>query len=331
MRISFTGLAMKYMDRNAGYGQAAEMIYKTFKKLEINCGYDIPNPDIEISFSDPWSHSFKNKNAYKIAYSAWESTDLDDKALEIMSQADEIWGTSPWVKNVFEHIFPNKPVFYYKHGIDERFKPTKRNSPHEPFTFLHVGEPYSRKSGQLVAECFAELFGNDPKYRLIMKAAGFNTVKIKDRWGYYSTPSSVCNNVMEITNFLTNEQFVNLYEMSDVFVYPSWGEGFGFQPLEALAMGMPVISTYDWSDYKKYISFPVESMLSTNEWQHIHPGFMYKPSKESLKEQMLNAVENYESVAAQTFKDSFRIHEEYDWVEVTLPAISRLKQIYKNQ
>jgi glycosyltransferase involved in cell wall biosynthesis len=329
MKISFTGDAMRYMSKNAGYGQAAEMIYKSFKKLGIDCGFEIDNPDIEISFADPWSHEFKNQNAYKIAYSAWESTDLTKDQIKNLNQADEIWGTSPWVKNVFEHIFPDKPVFYYKHGIDNRFKPVKRSRAHEPFTFFHIGEPFARKDAQLLTECFIELFGDDPDYRLIMKSSRMNNVKVKDKWGYWSSPSALYKNIICIDVFLTNDQMLDLYGLSDVFVYPSWGEGFGFQPLEALATGMPVISTYDWADYKKYIPLKIESDLSTNPWQEIHPGFMYKPNKESLKQKMLESVSDYESLCKDVFKQSFIIHEEYDWLKVTEPVIQRLKEIYK--
>ena len=330
MKISFTGDAMRYMSKNAGYGQASEMIYRSFKKLGVDCGFEINNPDIEISFADPWNHKFKNKNAYKIAYSAWESTDLTEEQIKNFEEADEIWGTSPWVKNIFEHIFPDKPVFYYKHGIDKRFKPMKRKATNKPFTFLHIGEPFARKDAQMVTEAFIELFGDNPDYRLIMKSSRMNNVKVKDRSGYWVSPSSLYKNIICIDVFFTNEQMLDLYKLSDVFVYPSWGEGFGFQPLEALATGMPVISTSDWADYKKYIPYKIETDLSTNPWQKIHPGFMYKPNKESLKELMMLSVQNYIYVADLMFKQSFKIHEEYDWLAVTEPIIQRLKKIYKN-
>jgi len=329
VRISFTGDAMRHMDKNTGYGQASIQIYKTFKKLNIDCGFEIDNPDIELSFSSPQAHYFLNKNSYKIAYTAWESTDLTDKAKSVMNKADEIWGTSPWVRNIFEHIFPNKPVYYYKHGIDERFIPKKRTSAHTPFTFLHIGEPSSRKDAQILCEAFIELFGDDPNYRLVMKASGLNTVKVKDRYGYDSSPSVLYKNILEINNFLTDEQLVGLYGLCDVFVYPSWGEGFGFQPLEALAMGMPVITTAEWADYRHYIPLEIKSELSTNKWQDVHPGFMYKPDKDSLKKQMLTAVNDYEEIANDVFRNAFSIHEEYDWLEVTKPAVQRLKEIYK--
>jgi glycosyltransferase involved in cell wall biosynthesis len=332
MKISFTGEAMRYMDNNTGYGQASEMIFKTFKKLDIHFGFELEGADIEICFANPEAHYWLEKNSYKIAYSAWESTDLTKLAKSIMTQADEIWGTSPWVKNVFQHIFPDKPTFMYKHGIDERFKPTRRKGKNTPFTFFHIGEPSSRKDAQMLTESFLELFGSDPNYRLVMKASKINTVKVEEPLtGHRISPSSYYNNIITINNFLTNEQIIGLYNLCDVFVYPTWGEGFGFQPLEALAMGTPVISTVEWADYKKYVPYQIDSILSPNPWTKIHQGFMLKPSKESLKEQMLLSVKTYDEVVKETFKNSFKIHEEYNWEEVTKPVIDRLRKIYSEK
>ena len=163
-----------------------------------------------------------------------------------------------------------------------------------------------------------------------MKASRMNNVKIADKFGYYYSPSIRYKNIHCINDFLTDEQIVGLYKKSDVFVYPTWGEGFGLQPLEALAMGIPVICTVEWADYKKYVPFQVDSILSANPWPEIHQGYMLKPNKESLKEQMLKSVDTYKEVIKETFKKSFDIHEEYDWLKVTQPAIKRLNQIYKN-
>lgn len=330
MRISFTGDAMRYMDRNTGYGQASEMIYRTFKKLNIDCGYEIENPDIELCFSNPGGHYWLNENSYHIAYSAWESTDLDWTAKRVMGKADELWGTSEWTTNVWKNLFPTKPTFSYPHGIDERFKPMLRKSYHEPFTFLHIGEPASRKDAQVLTEVFIELFGNDPGYRLILKSSGMMTVKVKDpQNGTWSSPDLAYSNIRTINNFLTNEQIVGLYGMCDVFVYPTWGEGFGLQPLEALATGMPVVSTYTWADYNKYITFPVDASYSYHPWTDIHSGLMLKPDRRHLKEQMVNSVNNYDSVLKETFKNAFNIHKDYDWEETTKNAVERLNYIYK--
>lgn len=330
MKISLTGPAVRYMDKGAGYGVASWYIYNTLKNLGLDVEIESKFADIEISFADPGNYVWIDPSAYRIAYSAWESTDLNPTFRANMEEANEIWATSPWVEDVFQKIFPHKKVFTYKHGINEHWKPVLRKESHKPFTFLHVGEPYSRKDGQLVVDCFTELFGHDKNYRLAMKCTYRNSTRVTHPDGWSSSPSAQYENIVEINEMISPEQMIGLYGLCDIFVYPSWGEGFGFQPLEALASGMPVIATDGWADYSKYITYPLKSTWEPSPWTDTHQGYMMKPDKEHLKELMLKSVEEYESITQKTFNNAFAIHHDYDWVEVTKPAVARLKYIYAN-
>jgi len=331
VKIGFSGLAMRHMDLSVGYGQASYNIYKSFEELGIDVEIDALDSDIEICFADPRNIQFTNKNAYKIAYIAWESTDMLPEMKKKISVADELWATSPWVEEVYRKIFPGKPIFTYKHGINKIWKPKLRKTAHDQFTFLHMGEPFSRKEGQLTTDCFIELFGNDPKYRLVLKSNGMNTVKVPDpQYGYLTSPAASYDNIISIDALLSEEQMVGLYELCDVFIYPSWGEGWGLQPMQAAATGMPTISTAGWADYAEYINFPVDSVYQFSPWQQTHPGMMMKPDKKSLKKQMLNAVETYDNILKDTFKKAFDLHNEYDWLTVTKPAVARLQKIYNS-
>ncbi|MEK7452912.1 MAG: glycosyltransferase family 1 protein [Patescibacteria group bacterium] len=45
------------------------------------------------------------------------------------------------------------------------------------------------------------------------------------------------------TNFIDQDDKVYLYNLAEIFVYPSFFEGFGFPPLEAMASGVPTITS----------------------------------------------------------------------------------------
>ena len=330
MKVSFTGPAIRNMDRVVGYGEASYHIVKSFKTLGVDVEIEAERADIEISFADPGNYIFYDPSSYKIGYSAWESSEMSQIFKQNVAYCDEIWGTSKWISNVYSHLFPGKKIFTYQHGISNSWKPKLRKEANKPFTFFHIGEPYTRKDGQMVVDAFVELFGHNPNYRLVLKCHKMNTTRVKHPRGYDCSPAAMYDNIIEITGMLTEEQMIGLYEQTDVFVYPSWGEGFGFQPLQALAMGMPVISVDEWADYKDYITWPVDSKWVLSPWQDKHPGMMVQPNKETLKKQMLEATENYTQVLPETFRNAFAIHEEYDWLNVTKPAVARLHEIYNN-
>jgi len=46
-----------------------------------------------------------------------------------------------------------------------------------------------------------------------------------------------------VNKYISEEEKWNLLKNADVFVYPSLCEGFGFPPLEAQCMGVPVVSS----------------------------------------------------------------------------------------
>ena len=45
------------------------------------------------------------------------------------------------------------------------------------------------------------------------------------------------------TNFVSDKELVDLYNLCAVYVFASWHEGFGLPVLEAMACGIPVIAT----------------------------------------------------------------------------------------
>jgi len=331
MKISFTG-APEYMDRNVGYGEASYHIFQELGKQGIECVIGEPDSKISISFIQPNMYKF-GKHQYKIGYTPWESTWIPESWEEPLKNGiDEMWTTSPWCAEVFKK-YTDKPVFVYEHGVEDEWIPLKRTrNESRPFRFLHVGEPYFRKDAQMVVRAFTEIFGKDPNFELVLKASRINTTRIfdPDTGEVRGSPGAFYPNIKSIEALLSNEQMNGLYDLCDVFVYPSWGEGFGLNPLQAMAKGIPTICTEAWATYGRYITMPLGSEKVGSPWPTIHPGEMYRPNYEHLINYMKDVAENYEKYSDLAYKNAFLIHKDYNWEKVTKPAVQRLKEIHEN-
>lgn len=347
MKVSLTG-APDYMDRTVGYGEASWHIYKNFEKNGIECVLKNQNnytgvsledlielepdyfrPNIGISFIFPNQYSF-GSNQYKIGYTPWESTGIFPDWKKPLNDVDEFWTTSEWCADIFSK-HTTKPIFIYKHGVTDDWVPKKRIiNPSRPFRFLHIGEPASRKDAQLVVDVFIELFEGNPNVELILKCSGMNTTRAFNKKGFTGSPSAIHKNIKTIESFITTDQINGLYDLCDAFVYPSWGEGFGLNPLQAIAKGIPTISTHDWATYAEYITLPVNGSWANSPWPGTHPGKMIRPDKMHLKEQMLSVYNDYEKYSDVAYKNAFLAHRDYNWDKVSKPAIKRLKEIQKS-
>jgi len=175
----------------------------------------------------------------------------------------------------------------------------------------------------MVVDEFIKLFGDDPRYHLTIKAAGYQTTRINPVAGVLGPPSAFYKNITVITDELPVAQLVSLFHQHHVLVYPSWGEGFGFIPLQGMASGMPVIMNTSWAPYKRFsVGLEIQDRLVKTPWPDIHPGMMFEPSRMSLRMQMEEAAENFEYYSDKSFEVAEQIHEEYDWQRVTRKAFA---------
>jgi glycosyltransferase involved in cell wall biosynthesis len=329
IEVCVSGCFRNY-ETNYGYGRAADEILKGFTERNIGWAVDDATKDIEIFWGHP-PYEFQRSNHYKIGYTAWESTGFKDGWHEDFKDADEIWTPSDWLSKHFAET-TGLPTFTFPHGVESKFKPFRHYKPDKerPFTFYHIGEPQFRKNGQMVVDAFVELFGNNPDFRLVLKATRINTTRIysgEPSQSIMGSPNAIYNNITIIDGMLSDEQLIELQNKVDCLVYPSIGEGFGFHPIEALAAGLPTICTSNWAMYDKYITIPIEGVLSESPWQDLHPGNAFNVTKEQVKEAMIDMVENYEKYAGKTFKNSFYIHDEYKWSNQISKAVKRLEDI----
>jgi len=104
----------------------------------------------------------------------------------------------------------------------------------KPF-ILYTGTIEPRKNLETLINAFTNLH---KRYEVdLIIAGGFG-------WKYHELlkmPVGLGRNKVIFTGYVTEEEMLALYNQAAIFVFPSWYEGFGMPPLEAMACGVPVI------------------------------------------------------------------------------------------
>tara|TARA_Y100001973_G_C5119270_1_gene291826 strand:- start:137 stop:1009 length:873 start_codon:yes stop_codon:yes gene_type:complete len=195
-----------------------------------------------------------------------EGTRLCPSVVAKLNLLDEIWVSSTFNKNVFiEQGVKKEKVKLLHAGIDTcLFHPMIENnknmpflratgqvpiSKEKPFVFLQVGKFENRKASYETIYGFLQAMEDHPLR---------DCVELKVKW----SSSVLTRSLQEIKSLLTplfvkypkatprislveekDADMVSLYNSSDCFIFPSKSEGIGLPLLEAMACGIPAITT----------------------------------------------------------------------------------------
>lgn len=318
MRISYF-TEKGNLDTSVGYGNAGFQIVRSLQKLGHEVPFNDPTAPVQIAFCNPATAEF-HPGQYKIQYTPWESTGLPDGWLEKFNQADEVWATSDWVAKVYQDAGVTVPVRTYLHGLNDIWKAPVKRERGDVLKFLHIGEPAPRKGGQMAFDAFRQVFGDSDDVHLTIKAHHQNYI--------YSWKDGNIVKLDKFKNVTLNDkhlfegELLSLYHDHDVLVYPSYGEGFGLIPLQALATGMPVISTYEWAPYAQYLT-QVEANPIHTPW-FFHPGDVLQPDYDSLMNAYTHLYKNFDEEAEFSYENVDSVVKEFDWVSLTEQAFQHI-------
>ncbi len=177
----------------------------------------------------------------------------------LLRRADAIIAVSKSTKDDLLTCYgiPEGKIHVIYSGIDERFAPMDRNSlalvavqqkyqlPYKFILYLGTIEPRKNLGSLLRAfEVFQRVaIGDMAKYALVL--AGQPGWKYQEL--FEAIRVSPVRDKIHLIGFVADADKPALYSLASVFVYPSFYEGFGFPPLEALASGVPVIASHSAS------------------------------------------------------------------------------------
>ena len=135
--------------------------------------------------------------------------------------------------------YTNCKFQYVPNVVDtEFFKPSKKVKSAEKFTFLNVAHLDAKKNQAGLVRSFAEKFAGNKKYKLIIAGDGPEKENLQAQIDKLKVSGQVL-----LFGRASREDVLNLMQKSNCFVLPSHYETFGVVLIEAMACGLPVLST----------------------------------------------------------------------------------------
>ena len=305
----------------------------------IDRAIDTSQPDdINICFVAANIHEhFRGRN---IQWVVFESTRIPATIQPAIQGADQVWVPSAWGHSVLTaHGIHADRIRIVPEGVDgTRFHAHGRRprSTARPFRFLTVGKYEQRKGIDLTIEAFAQVFANHPHAELVIKSNYFTNHREKHSELQGKIADLGLDNVTLLWGEMTEPQLADLYRACDAFVLPTCAEGWGLPLIEAVAAGLPIITTMH-SGHTEFLQHVYDSVLpvshvmtqidcpeycsyypdSMNDW-----GVWAQPDLNSLVVCMQQALQQEQELYDRAQRNSKIIRERFSWSQSAEQALA---------
>lgn len=242
------------------------------------------------------------------------ATRLLDLSLRFMRRAARVIATSEaTATDLVRHLKLSRDrIQVVHHGIDPAFSPAPDPSVREALrkrldfagqsVLLHVGDNWFYKNLEGLIEALAVLEKDSGKGNHVLVKVGKGLTPEQRRLAHQL---GVAERIREL-GVLDDAQLQEVYRAADVLVFPSWWEGFGWPPLEAMASGTPVVCS-DRGALRE-VAGDAALIVSPEEPEAIADGISRVLDDASLRQQLIRkGLERakqftWERAAEQTFQ-----------------------------
>lgn len=159
------------------------------------------------------------------------------QARHAAERADLLIAVSQFTADQLTNLLRVEParVRVIPHGVRRMEAGEVVNAPREQMV-LHVGAVQRRKNVARLVEAFERMA---PDWRLTLAGGlGYGASEILARIEASPRRASI-----ELTGYVSDDELARLYGRASIFAFPSLDEGFGLPVLEAMARGVPVVTS----------------------------------------------------------------------------------------
>lgn len=280
-----------YTHNNAmGYGRMGVQLHKVFTELGLDV-VDHLRPTDTPAPCALWASLSSNAQGWYAGQhlallTMWEANELPENLREGLHNFAQVF--VPSLANVDLFSRYHDDVTWVPLGVDPRtWDFREREEPSRTFRFLADGRG-ERKGTDMAVAAFKRAFprqkrGPGPQPQLVLKGWDHNT-------NYVSPDIKTCQ------TRLSEGAEVDLYASAHCFLAPSRGEGWGLQPLQAMAQGCPTILT-DAHGQEAFadLGYPVQARLAKANYRLFgESGQWWEPDLEQLIEHMRWVYDHYD-------------------------------------
>jgi glycosyltransferase involved in cell wall biosynthesis/tetratricopeptide (TPR) repeat protein len=289
---------------------------------------------------------------YHIGRTTFETDSLPADWVQKCNLMDEVWVPSAFNMQTFKAAGVTSTLFKVPEGVDvERFRPdlAALEIPGiRSVVFLSIFEWIYRKGWDVLLSSWAKSFGPQDDVSLILRTYPMN---VTDAVGAKNVIEQRINGFLEselhigrheiapivvLAEQLHERDMPRLYATADAYVLPSRGEGWGRTQMEAMACGLPVISTR-WGGSLEFMNddnsllIDIKGLVTIDERAEIpfYRGQKWaEPSIEHLNELMQNVVEKPTQMSALGRRARVDMEQQWRWEKIANIAADRLQDIH---
>ena len=310
-----------------GYGRMGLQIAKALKSRGVDIYDDLPglqNPLERLDSEQTSGSKICNtvcwlsvpghaqgwwQGQYVSILTMWETMTLTEVFREHLHEFDLVIVPSDQNLELFGRYHPNvKRVLL---GVDpDRWYYIPRTAPGTFFNFLTAGSG-PRKGGDLAVKAFKAAFSpyRFPPFRLPDGPIPRLMMKSPRGAEYYG------NRVEHVTGHISASAEVSLYAEAHCYLGPSRGEGFGLQPLQAIAQGIPTILTNAHGHASfAHLGWPIGWTPSEAGYFSYGPaGQWWEPDLDEMVDAMRWIYDHYDAACEKAHASADVVSREWTW------------------
>ena len=326
----------------AAIGEMVEEVEVSGKKISPICSQIHPN-DVSVFFFPTLSEQFVKGTIIK--WGIFETDNLPEDYVSYLKRSHLIWVPSQWAKTVLiSHGLNSDHIHIVHEGVNPNiYHPYSRpkSSESNVFRFFMCGKKETRKGFDELLEGFKMAFEGDETTELHLKSDYF--------WGGQAQSNAKqdelarqidglgLTNVVPVSGALPASHMALLYNNYDAFIFPSRAEGWGLPLIEAIACGLPVISTC-YSGHAEYLAaidgqfvkldHQIEAISCPEFLQHWRAGGQWAvASPDEIANKLVLMKEHYNSFQQHAMIASKFIRDHFSWRDAAEQAIHSLQSM----